>query len=176
MSASSVVRHHNSNIHSIPVCGATSVEQVALCIVTCKRFSRLVVHRFWTVFWAADKSDWPELIFHRLPLFLFLHCLFLSNLPSPWLRSCQRLLIFQNMLPGSKWDATFLSLLSGKQSRLLSLTLHCPAGSSPQSVADAAEILIMRRRRSQFCRTQAASRHDTCSQVGRTDWHEQRRT
>lgn len=105
----------------------------------------------------------------------FLRCLFVSSLPSPWLRSCQRLLIFQNMLPGSKWDATFLSLLSGKQSRLLRLTLRCPAGSSPQSAGDATEILIMRRRRSQFRRTQAASRHDTCSQVGRTDWREQRR-
>lgn len=129
----------------------------------------------WLFFWLADESEWPELIFHRSPLFLFLRYLFLSSLPSPWLRSCQRLLIFQNMLPGSKWDATFLSLLSGKQSRLLSLTLRCPAGSSPQSAGDAAEILIMRRRRSQFRRTQAASRHDTCSQVGRSDWHEQRR-
>lgn len=151
-----------------------SVKQVALCSYTWTFFKAWSGSLFDCFFCGAAERERPELIFHRSPLFLFWRCLCFPNLPSPWLRSCRRLLIFQNMLPGSKWDATFLSLLSGKQSRLLSLTLRCPAGSSPQSAEDGAEIVIMRRRRSQFRRTRAASRHDTCSQGGRTDWHEQR--
>lgn len=48
---------------------------------------------------------------------------------------------------GSKWDAT---LLSRKQSRLLSLMLRCPASSSPQSTEDGTELAIMQWQRSQF--------------------------
>lgn len=65
-------------------------------LVTREHFLRLVVDRL------TVGVEVARVNLYFSPLFLFLRCLFLCSLPSPWLRSCQRLLIFQNMLPGSK--------------------------------------------------------------------------
>lgn len=65
---------------------------------------------------------------------------------------------------GSKWDATLLGLLGRKRSRLLSLTLRCPAVSSPQITEDDNYVLA---EEPIFTRA-ATSVHDTYSQVGRT--------
>lgn len=63
---------------------------------------------------------------------------------------------------GSKWDAT---LLSRKRSRLLSLTLRCPAVSSPQIIEDDNYVPA----EEPIFACAATSVHDTHSQVGRTD-------
>lgn len=66
---------------------------------------------------------------------------------------------------GSKWDATLLGLLDRERSRLLSLTLRCPAVSSPQITEDDNYVLA----EEPIFACAATSVHDTHSQVGRAD-------
>lgn len=111
------------------------------------------------MFWYFYLSKGPEYIFSP-PSFLTSYSCPLSSssffscisqpLSFSWTEVLSEATHISKHALGSKWDATLLSLLSRKQSRLLSLMLRCPASSSRQSTEDGTELTIMQWQRRQF--------------------------
>lgn len=98
-----------------------------------------------------------HLYLHKGSEYLFHHSFSLIHSHAPTLSSLTLLdwklvrgYSYFKRCSASKWDAALLSLLSRKQSHLLSLTLCCPASSALQSTEDGTEITIMQRQGSQF--------------------------